>query len=106
MKADLIARAIEAADELFWDYEVVGIRVQEEPFVLGPIDHCSHLWVDGDDSGVELDGICAQDVTTLKMFNDLYFGSHIAIVAGNEYEYGEDPGELIIRDAVCTHIFA
>ena len=41
---EMIRRVKELADELFYDYEIVGIRVQEVPFSLGEMDHCSHIW--------------------------------------------------------------
>lgn len=106
MTLDLINAAIDAANEYNLDYDKIGIRIQDEPFDLGPVSHCSHVWIDGDDTGDELDGLCVQDVRTLKTLHNSYFGSHVAIIAGNEYEYGEDPGELIIRDAVCVKILA
>lgn len=48
---EMIRRVKELADELFYDYEIVGIRVQEVPFSLGEMDHCSHIWDDGEDTG-------------------------------------------------------
>lgn len=106
MTAEMIQRAKEIAEDLFYDYEVIGIRFQEEPFELGKIRHLSHVWVDGEDTGDELDGICAQDIRTVEKVNNGYIGSHIAIIAGNEYTHGVDVGELIIEDAVVVEILA
>ena len=91
-------------EELSWDYDMVAIRTQEFPFELGTIDHCSHVWVDGDDTGVELDGICGSMIDYVDTNLNDYFGEHVAIIAGNNFSYGEDPGEVIIRDAACVRI--
>lgn len=115
LTADMITKAKETADRLLhdwaYDYDCVGVRVQGEPFELGPIDHVSHIWVDGDDTGEELPGICAQDVHTLERYNDpvrygVYPGDHVAIIAGDLDSWGVDPGEIIIRNAVVIDILS
>jgi hypothetical protein len=89
-----------AMEELSEDYEIVAIRTQEEPFELGAITHCSHIWEDGDDTGEELDGICGTTVNGLALHEEgYYFGGHQAIIAGNRYSWGEDEDEVIIEDA-------
>lgn len=106
MTNEMIQRAKEVAEELFFDYEVIGIRFQSETFEPGAISHHSHVWVDGEDTGEELDGICAQDIRTVGKVNNGYIGAHIAVIAGNQYTYGADIGELIIEDAVVVEILA
>lgn len=106
MTSEMIKRVQDVAESLYWDYAVIGIRWQDEEFALGPIGHCSHVWDDGNDTGVELDGICVQDVKTLEHCRNDYYGDHIAIIAGNTYTYGEDPGEVILEDAVVVDILA
>ena len=96
-----IKNTVEKMD-LSWDYEFVGVRVQEQEFELGAIEHLSHVWDNGDDTGVELDGICACQLDRLGVNN--YFGDHAAIICGNEGEFGEDDGEVIIRDAEVVFI--
>lgn len=104
--ADMIKTAKEVAKELFYEYEKIGVRAQDVPFELGSMDYVSHVW-DGDcDTGEELNGVCTQDVYTLDKYNNHYFGNHFAIIAGNEYEIGNDPGEIIIRDPVVVKILA
>lgn len=102
--AEMIKTAKAVSEELFYDYEKFSIRVQDVPFKLGSMEHVSHIWVDGEDSGNELDGICSQDVESLEKYPHEYFGEYAAIVAGNEYSYGEDAGEIIIRDPVVVKI--
>lgn len=104
MNAEMIKNIKKVAEEmgLSWDYEFVGVRVQEQEFELGTIEHLSHVWDNGDDTGVELDGICVCSLDRLGVNN--YFGDHVAIICGNEAEYGEDDGELIIRDAEVVKV--
>lgn len=104
--SEMIEAAKETAEELFFDYEKFGIRVQEVPFEIGTMDHVSRVWIDGEETEEDLDGVCAQDVTTLDKYSNEYFGDYVAIVAGNDYEYGADSGEIIIRDPVVVKILA
>ena len=84
MNAEMIKNIKKVAEEmdLSWDYEFV--------------------WDNGDDTGVEHDGICVCSLDRLGVNN--YFGDHVAIICGNEAEYGEDDGELIIRDAEVVKV--
>lgn len=104
MTTEMIENIKKIAEEmdLSWDYDFIGVRVQEQEFELGEIDHLSHVWDNGDDTGVELDGICVCNLSRLGVNN--YFGDHVAIICGNEAEYGEDDGELIIRDAEVVKV--
>ena len=104
MNAEMIKNIKQTAEymNLRYDYDYIGVRVQEVPFELGSIDHNSHVWDDGDDTGVELDGICACTLDRLGSNN--YFGDHVAIICGNDVEYGEDDGEIIIRDAEVVKV--
>lgn len=104
MTAELIEKIKSIIEERDLDllYCEIGVRVQEEPFELGEIDHISHVWVDGDDTGEELNGICATKIDCLG--KDYYFGAHAAIICGNRAEMGEDLGELIIKDAIVEAI--
>lgn len=104
----------EAAERYIGEYAVVAIRTQEEPFELGEIDRLSHVWDDGDDTDEELDGLSATTVKSARIdmhaddhspIHGFYFGEHAAIVCGNDYEMGEDEGEVVIGDPVCVHIF-
>lgn len=106
MTTEMIKRINEIAEGLSYDYDKIGVRVQDVPFALGEMEHKSHVWDDGDDTGEELDGVCVQDVKTLSKYHNDYYGDYIAVVAGNDYSYGEDAGELIINDPVVVAILA
>lgn len=104
MSAEMVREIKSTVEEmgLDMDYEFIGIRVQEQPFELGSILHLSHVWDNGEDTGVELGGICVCRLDRLG--REQYFGNHAAIICGNEAEYGEDDGELIIRDAEVVKV--
>lgn len=106
LTSEMVSKAKAIADNLSLDYEKIGIRVQEVPFELGEMDHRSHVWVDGDETDELLPGVSAQDIKTIDKYRNEYFGGYVAVVAGNEYEYGEDAGEIIIRDPVVVAVLA
>lgn len=102
----------QVAETFKGEYGIVAIRTQEESFELGSIDHVSHVWDDGDDTGIEIDGISATMVSAPEVSmhgsdhgHAYYFGENVAIICGDSYEYGEDAGEVVISDPVCVHIF-
>lgn len=104
LTSEIIKEISEKVEELNLEesYGYVGVRVQEVPFELGRIYHCSKVWVDGDETDEDLCGICATDLD--KLTANQYFGEHIAIICGDSAEYGSDIGELIIRDAVVAAV--
>lgn len=91
-------------NELDYEYEFIGLRVQDVPFELGEISHISHVWDDNEDTGVELDGICVTRIADLG--HELYVGDHVAILVSNYAEGGEDYGELILKDAKVVMILS
>ena len=101
---EMINKAKEVAEEANWDYEAVGVRVQDVQFELGEMDHVSKVWIDGEETDEELDGVCVTDVNSLGV--NEYYGEHMAVVAGNKFCYGEDFGEMIIKDAQVIAILA
>lgn len=87
------------------DYEWVGIRTQEVPFDMGKMVHFSHIWDNGEDTGSELDGVCAIQFRPGWWSKiHAYVGTHHAIIAGNDGIWGEDPGEIVISDAKVIYI--
>ena len=95
----------EIAEKYSMDYEKVCIRTQEVPFELGEMTHESSVWVDGEETKETLGGVCATDCNSrcVKCHVDgTYYGDYAAIVCGNDYEYGEDEGEIILHDAVVV----
>lgn len=79
-----------------------GVRIQTRPFAIGPVDHVSHRWIDGEETDEELSGISVLstgDIDTLTRQARSYHGKHVAIIGGGLSEYGEDIGEIILKDA-------
>lgn len=84
-------------------YDYIGIRTQEQPFELGRIDHLSKVWVDGEETDEELNGISVTGINSRAVewhMDGTYYGDHVAIICGNRAEYGEDEGEIVIEDAI------
>lgn len=99
-----MAKEIKALyEELKMEYGAnIGIRVQENvPFTVGPMDHVSHVWVDGEETDDELDGVCAISLSFpgWEHLASMYCGAHVALIAGDVAGYGDDAGEIILSDA-------
>lgn len=105
LTTDMITRAKAVASDWDREYEYIGIRVQEQPFELGKLDHVSHRWDNGDDTGEELNGISTIDANKADLAC-IYYGNYIALIGGDSIEYGEDYGEIVIRDPVVIEILA
>lgn len=103
-------------------YKYVGIRTQEEEFSLGNIEHQSHTWRNGDDTGKKIGGISATNIRSeaiaahsdikenyseLRKFknNGYYYGDNVAIIVSNSARRGSDVGELIMQNAKVVKIF-
>lgn len=87
----------EKIEDLRFTYEYVGVRFQDQPFKLGAIERNSRVWFDCDDTGIELDGLCAVHIDKIDLLGqyDGYCGDHCAIICGNRATWGEDPGEIV-----------
>lgn len=107
----MLNRLRDVAQELIYDYEVVAIRVQEPEFKLGEISHISSVWVDGEETADTLGGICGissefAEIVFNRVNSPGYPGEHVAVIAGNQFTYGEDSGEVIISDPVVVEVLA
>lgn len=102
---NIIDRIEEIKDEC--EYEYIGIRIQENEFTEGEILDNSFVWVDGECTDEELDGTCAINLDDAKLaLENGYYGEHVAIVAGDHREWGQDEGEVIIREATVIEVLA
>ena len=105
---DMIRRVEDIASSALYDYEAVGVRVQDVPFAPGPMAHRSHVWDNGDDTGEELPGVSAMrwdSIDAAQRHGD-YYGDYVAVIAGNAWDYGEDAGEIVIHDPIVIEILA
>lgn len=100
---NIMDRIEEIKDEYAYDF--IGVRVQENEFTEGETLDCSYIWVDGECTDEELDGTCAVRIDDAELAKG-YFGDHVAIIAGYYGEYGEDLGEIIIREAEVLEVLA
>lgn len=106
-KAEAIKNIIDRIDEIqdAYDYGYIGIRVSDNEFAKGEILDNSFVWVDGEMTDEELDGTCAIMLKDAKLAN-AYHGSHVAIIGSDSMEYGQDLGEIILRDAEVLEVIA
>lgn len=100
---DIMNRIEEIKNEYAYDF--IGVRVQENEFVKGETLNNSFIWDDGECTEEELDGTCAVRIDDAELANG-YFGEHVALVGGYYGEYGEDLGEIIIRQAEVLEVLA
>ena len=98
---NVICRIDEIKDEYCYDF--IGIRVQENEFVKGETLDNSFVWIEGECTEEELDGTCAIRIDDAVLAND-YYGNHVAIIGGYYGEYGQDLGEIIIREAEVLEV--
>lgn len=104
---------VKAAIEADEKHEIFAIRTQDVPFEVGRIDHKSLVWIDGEMTDEELDGISATVIDTNDIERSLnrhnregYDGEHIAILAGGCSMPGEDAGEIIMETPDVIAILA
>lgn len=84
------------------EYGYIGIRVQEEAFGLkvgDTVAHNSLVWVDGDETDEELDGVSAMDINHLDIVDCEYYGSCVLVLGSDCTDLGEDLGEIVMKDA-------
>ena len=108
--SEIKARAEKYMDE----WAVVGIRTQDEEFILGEIEHKSHIWYDDNMTDMQHNGIScsdAADINAVRMHADdydprkgYYYGEHMAIIVGTEYYMGQDEGEVVICNQIVVEI--
>ena len=98
------------------DYDFYGIRVihgQAAPAKVGDTLDTSYRWEDGEPTDDELYGTCALAVdcysnisrslaALIKGYGSL--GDQVVLVGGHQCEWGEDAGEIIIKDAVVLMV--
>ena len=97
-----------ATSGALYNYEIISVRVQDVPFLPGPMSHRSHIWDNGADTGAELEGVSVMrwDSINEAQRHGYYYGDYAAIIVGNSWDYGEDAGEIVIHDPVVIEILA
>jgi hypothetical protein len=92
-----------------YDYEYIGIRVQESDYGLTvgqEVEHVSRHWVDGNMTDDDVDGICAVSALAASqrvLGFGAYSGNVLLVIGSNRAEYGEDPGEIILKSGWGTN---
>ena len=97
-----INKAIAAVRDNEYDYDYVAIRICPDVVEVGQTLEPSFVWVDGEITEEVLEGTCGINIQSNAACG--YFGKCMAIIGGYYAEYGEDVGELIVKDAVVIAI--
>ena len=97
-----INKSIAAVKDNDYDYNFVAIRVCPDMVEVGQKLEASFVWVDGEITDEELEGTCGIDIESKASCG--YFGECLAIIGGYDAEYGEDAGELIVKEAEVISI--
>lgn len=86
-------------------YEFYGLRITGEALPVGEIAPESRVWIDGEITDELLDGTSAVKVTAssidraMRMLS-IYPGAHLSLLGSFAMTYGEDDGEIVMREAV------
>ena len=100
-------------------FDFYGLRAVHSPsgqadrVSVGEVLPCSYRWYDGEPTEEELDGTCAlrvnegTELAHLDEFMREYgvLGQQVALIAGYQGTWGEDMGEVVIRDAVVLAVW-
>jgi hypothetical protein len=90
------------------EYDYIGFRVvNNEVYRVGDIAKRSRVWVDGEPTDELLSGASAISRDKLSYTCDGYegyLGDTILILGSNNAEGGNDPGEIVMIDAVVLDI--
>lgn len=83
--------------------------------IVGDILPASSVWIDGNPTDDDLGGTSAiqiwsesgNDITldrAAKMLGD-YWGRYVVVIGGEQGQYGQDDGEIIVRNATVLAVF-
>ena len=106
-------------DEIFYDYDFFGIRCIEPEYLMDMRN--SYVWIDGDMTDEELDGVSAIDTKMLYQYDIeenarrlelaikrskpyAHFGRKPYLIMSTYAEEGNDVDEIIMQDAVVLDI--
>lgn len=92
-----------------YEFDYVGIRIQEELFgeeIGQELNFKSYVWDDGNQTDELLNGICAINAKTAKRLNFIggYMGRHILVLGCDYVEYGNDSEEIIMNNPIVLDI--
>lgn len=88
-------------------YAYIGIRVQDDAYGMQAgqkVEHNSLVWIDGEETDEELDGVCAVNADVISQIDATYYGDTVVVLGSQRAEYGEDEGEIIMQDAVVLAV--
>lgn len=94
--------------DYYYDYDCIGLRVQEDDIdSKGDImRHKSYVWIDGDITDDQLEGVCAVDVEDADKLSKYsgYPGNYVYVLGSVRARGGNDPGEIIMINPVVLDL--
>jgi hypothetical protein len=94
----------------FTEFSYYGLRTDTREFAIGEDLAASFVWIDGNLTDEQLDGTCATEICdgnidrAMKAHRSEGYVGKQYVIAGDYMTYGEDSGEIIIRDAIVVAI--
>ena len=89
------------------EYDYIGFRVvnkNNELYKVGDVARRSRIWVDNEPTDEYLSGTCAVNSEKINLTGYGYFGDTILVLGSNNAEGGNDPGGIIMIDAVVLDV--
>lgn len=93
------------------EYDYIGLRIDDNVnYGIGDIANVSRVWDNNELTDETLDGTCCigisypEDVERALDLAKIYCGDRWYLIAGDNAEYGEDDGEIIIEDAIVVTV--
>lgn len=98
---ETIKAAVQEGGEWVGTYAYVAVRVVDAVPVDGETLAPSRVWVDGEATDDLLDGTCGLSLAHAERLAAQYVGRVVLVMGGDDASWGEDVGEVIIRDAMA-----
>jgi hypothetical protein len=105
-RAERIKQLAKYAEKYEGEYGYIGIRIQESDYgvVVGQqINHTSSVWVDNEQTEQFVNGTSAISINNTGYITG-YPGNVILILGSDRIEYGEDAGEIVMKNPVIIEI--
>jgi len=88
-------------------YDYFGVRWDDKRYAQCAVPRRSRVWNDGAPTRKRLDGTSAVRVipgrvaaqlARMRYERGLYLGKYVLVLGAHHVSYGEDPGEIVMRD--------
>jgi hypothetical protein len=110
--ADLISRIQKSVEDSPFGYH--GLRVEEKKYNKGDYLPDSRRWDNSEPTEETLNGVSTiglpdnpkeSHISSALSALKPYLGNNLVLVGGNQHEYGEDPGESVIKNGNAVDVY-